>query len=357
MSSKTPARRVKKGERGIITMSAPIGARELPASAQLMQMITGKWIARSISAAADLGVADQLVGGPRSIAEIAEAVGAHEPSLYRLLRALASVGIFEEIAPRQFGLTPLAEALRSDSPDSIRNFARFVGMPMTWDAWRPFTETVRTGKTGVGLNGIENPFDYLQEHPDQAALFNAAMTDFSRLAGPAVAEAYDFGGIHKLVDVGGGHGFLLAAVLARYPGLTGVLFDLPKVIDGARANGLPERCETASGSFFDSVPGGADAYMMKHIIHDWDEERATLILRNCRSAIAPNGKLLVIEMVVPAGNDPSLVKLLDLEMLAIPGGRERTEAEYRDLYASTGFELTKIVPTKSPVCVIEGRPF
>jgi hypothetical protein len=336
-------------------MSATPGARELPASAQFLQMLAGKWVSRAISAAADLGIADQLKDGPRTAAELAAACGAREREVYRLLRALASVGIFEERAPRQFAMTPLAEPLRSDVPDSLRNMARFTGMPMTWRAWEPLTDSIRTGKNGMSQIGVPNPFDYLRDHPEESEIFNAAMTDFSRQAADAVVEAYDFGRFRKLVDVAGGHGALLKTILARNPGLSGVLFDMPHVIEGARA-GLPATCSAESGDFFKAVPAGGDAYLLKHIIHDWDDEPAAAILRCCRKAIAPDGRLILVEMVIPAGNEPHFGKLLDLEMLAIPGGLERTEQEFRQLFATAGFELTAVIPTPTPVSVIEGRP-
>ena len=207
--------------------------------------------------------------------------------------------------------------------------------------------------------GIENPFAYLQSHPDEAALFNQAMTEHSRQSAPAIAEAYDFGAFRKLVDIAGGHGLLLTTILSRYPRLRGLLFDLPEVIEGARKaiaqSDEADRCDTASGDFFQSVPAAGDCYMMKHIIHDWDDERAITILRNCRTASKPGGKLLLIEMVVPPGSDGALPKLLDLEMLLLPGGLERTEEQYARLFDSAGFRLTRIVPTKSPVSVIEAE--
>jgi len=336
-------------------MSAGSSAREMPASAQVLQMLAGKWVSRALSAAADLALADHLKDGPRTTAELAAACGAREREVYRLLRALASVGVFEERAPRQFALTPLAEPLRSDTPDSIRNMARFMAIPMTWRAWEPLTDSIRTGKTGMSQIGVPNPFDYLRDHPEESEIFNAAMTDFSRQAADAVVDAYDFSRFRKLVDVAGGHGALLKTILARNPGLSGVLFDMPHVVAGARA-GLPATCAAESGDFFQAVPAGADGYTLKHIVHDWDDEPAAAILRCCRKAIAPDGRLLVIEMVIPAGNEPHFGKLLDLEMLAIPGGLERTEQEFRQLFATAGFELTAVIPTKSPVSVIEGRP-
>jgi hypothetical protein len=208
--------------------------------------------------------------------------------------------------------------------------------------------------------GIDNAFDYFQSHPEEGEIFNDAMTSLSRMAAPAIAEAYDFGRFGKLVDVAGGHGLLLTTVLRRYPALHGILFDLPEVVAGAggaiRAAGVEDRCEIAAGDFFRAVPEGADAYMLKSIIHDWDDERAAAILRTCRRAMAPGGRVLVVEMLVPPGNEPGFSKLLDLEMLAIPGGRERNAEEFRDLFAAAGFELTAVAPTRSPMCVIEGRP-
>jgi len=238
--------------------------------------------------------------------------------------------------------------------------ARFTTMPLSWDAWRELSHPVRTGETGLKRLGIESPFAYLQSHPDEAALFNQAMTDYSRQSAPAIAEAYDFGGFRKLIDIAGGHGFLLTTILSRYPGPRGLLFDLPEVIEGAQKtiaqSAEADRCETASGDFFRSVSAGGDVYMMKHTIHDWDEDRAAAILRNCRAVMAPDARLLVIEMVIPPGNEPFFGKLLDLEMLAVAGGRERNAEEFRSLLSAAGFELTGIVLTTAPVSIIEGRP-
>jgi hypothetical protein len=336
------------------------GARDVPPSAQLMNLVSGKWVARAISVAAELGIADLLAHGERTTAELAQACGAHEPSLYRLLRALASLEIFAETTPRTFTLTPIAECLRSDAPNSLRGMARFIATPLAWRSWEFLLESVRTGKTGVEHMGVGNPFDYLKEHPDEATVFHDAMTDLSRLSAPTLADAYDFGRFRKLVDVAGGHGMLLTAVLERYPSLHGIVYDLPGVVKGTqeaiRAAGLEGRCEAIGGDFFESVPEGADGYVMKSIIHDWDDERAIAILRNCRRAIAEDGRLLVIEMVILPGNEPAFGKLLDLEMLAIPGGRERTKEEYRELFAAAGFELTQVIPTRSPQSLLEGRP-
>ena len=337
----------------------PANARkEVPAGLQVVQMLTGKWLSQAISAAAELGIADQLAHGPQSVEHIAAATGAHAPSVYRLLRALASVGVFAETDDRRFTLTPLAETLRSDSPGSVRNTARFFGGRLVHGSWAEIVNTIRTGETGVKLAFGAEAFEYLEANPAESALFNAAMTDYSRQEGAAVAQTYDFSRLNRLVDIAGGHGFLLQTVLQRNPHLTGVVFDLPHVIESAgpaiASYGLDGRLGTATGDFFQSVPAGADGYLLKHIVHDWDDERAAAILRNCHDAMAPNGRLLVIEVVIPPGNEPSFGKLLDLEMLSVAGGRERTEGEYRELFAAAGFRLAGVYPTASPVSIVEG---
>ena len=341
-------------------MSSTSMAREVPASAQVLQMVAGRWVSTGICVVADLGIADLLASGPKSTAELAAATGSHERSLYRLLRALASVGVFAETTPRTFELTPLAEPLRSDSPESMRAMIRFVGSALAQGSWQQLAHCVKTGETGVRKAFGVDAFDYLKDHREEAALFNDAMTTFSRRSAPAIAEAYDFGRFHKIVDIAGGHGLLLTTVLQKYPQTHGVLFDLPQVIEGGRKliaeAGLSARCEAVAGDFFQSVPAGADCYMMKHIIHDWDEPEARTILANCRKGIAPGGGLLLVEMVITPGNDPAFGKLLDLEMLVIPGGRERTEAEYAELLGSAGFKLTGITPTQAPVSIIEAVP-
>jgi hypothetical protein len=315
----------------------------------------------SISVAAELGIADLLAGGDKTAEELAEATSAHAPSLYRLLRALSSVGIFAEGAGGRFTLTPLAQCLRRDAPDSMRNCALLFGLPMAWGSWGEFRNTIRTGETGMKtVFGITDGFEYLSQHPEEAAIFDGAMTDYTRQNAPAIAAAYDFGRFRKLVDIAGGHGLLLSTVLRRYRGVRGVVFDLPHVIEGAKQAiaeaGLTSRCDAVAGSFFEAVPEGADGYMLKSIIHDWDDERALAILRNIRRAIRPEGRLLLLENVIPTGNGPSFGKWLDLEMLVLPGGRERTEAEYRDLFAAAGFRLTGVTPTACPASVIEGMP-
>lgn len=342
-------------------MSRPEPQREVPSAQAMMQILTGQWISQAVSVVATLGIADLLVGGPRSAEELAAASSAHADSLYRLLRALASVGIFTETEERRFALTPLAECLRSDAPDSMRNWARLFSVPLFWRSWGELLHSVKTGETGLKrVFGMADPFGFLSEHPEDAAVFDGAMNDLSRNHGPAIAEAYDFGQFSKILDVGGGHGALLISILRRYPRPRGVVFDLPHVIRGAEAEirqaGLSDRCETVGGDLFESVPTGADAYLLKSIVHGFSDERALPILQNVRSGIRPEGRLLLVDFVVPPGNAASLSKLLDLQMLVIPGGRERTQQEFQQLFAGAGFRLAGIYPTAAPQSIVEGVP-
>jgi len=320
-------------------------------------MIFGFMTSQAISVAARLGVADLLVDGAKSADELAQATGAQPRPLYRILRALASVGIFSEDASGRFRLTPLAEPLRVDAPDSLRGLAIFFGAEFHWRVWSDLVFSAQSGQPGFERIYGKAYFDYLAENPEPAQVFNDAMTSFSASVSTAVVNAYDFTGISRLVDIGGGHGLLLASILEKYPQMRGVLFDAPSVVDGAKgvieAHGAGGRCEAIGGDFFASVPSGGDAYIMKHIIHDWEDERALTILRNCHQAMTEKGKLLVVEMVIPEGNAPSLGKFLDLEMLMFLHSYERTEAEYQVLFERAGFKLTRIVPTPSPHSVIE----
>lgn len=335
-------------------------ARQPSPGEQMMQMVCGKWVSRAIGVAAELGVADLLAAGPASAAALASKTGAHAPSLGRLLRALASVGVFDEISEGVFALNALGETLRSNVPGSMRDMARFQSGPGLWGPWGEMQHAVQTRGTRVRQAFGVDAWDYFGAHPDEAAVFNGAMTNLSQQESHAVAATFDFGRFTKLMDVAGGHGVLLSTVLNRFPQLRGVLFDMPSVCDGGRAAmaeaGLADRCEVVAGDFFNSIPAGADAYMMKHIIHDWDDEKSIAILRNTRAAMGQDGTLLVIEIVIPGPGVPSFGKLLDLEMLVTAGGLERTESEYRNLFAAAGFDLVVVHPTPAPVSVIEGRP-
>jgi hypothetical protein len=277
-----------------------------------------------------------------------------------VLRALASLGVFEETSPRTFALNAAAELLRTDRPDSIHPMALWLTEPFHFRTYAELMHSVETGRPAADKVGGKPVFEYLAEHPDLSALFNDAMTQFSGAVAPAAVRAYDFGGVNTLVDVAGGHGEVLMTVLRAHPAMRGILFDIEHVIAGARpriaAAGLAERCVTATGDFFQAVPAG-DGYIMKHIIHDWDDERAVTILKNIRSAMTSrDGRLILLETVLQPGNQPDLGKLIDIEMLVMPGGRERTAEEFRALLARGGFALTKVVPTESPLAVIEARP-
>jgi hypothetical protein len=322
------------------------------------RMITGYWTTQALYVAAKLGIADLLTHGPRSADDLAQATNVHAPSLYRLLRGLASTGVFAEDGTARFSLTPLAECLRSDGPGSQRALA-IVSGEEHYKAWGELLYSVQTGETAFDkLYGMP-VFDFLSQNLEQAKVFDAAMVGVHGRETAAMTDAYDFSGIGVLADIGGGNGSLLATVLTKYPAMRGILYDLPGVAERAKANlqaaGLADRCQVIGGSFFESVPAGADAYLMRHIIHDWDDEKATTILRNVHQAMGTEGRLLVVEGVIPPGNDPYFGKLLDLTMLTIPGGKERTEDEYRTLYKAGGFQLTRIVPTKAEVSVIEGK--
>ena len=332
----------------------------LPPHVQVVQMAGAHVISQAIWASAELGIADHLKDGPRSSDEIAQATRMHPPSLYRLMRSMAGFGFFVEEDGKRFSLTPLGAALQSDAPGNARSTVRHVAGLIMWKAFGEFLHSVKTGETAMKKAFGLPLFDYLDTDPEQATLFNEAMIGFHGVEPPAVAAAYDFSGIRKLVDVGGGTGNLLTTILLANPELKGMLYDQPHVTAEARRRiemkGLSERCEVTEGSFFESVPSGGDAYMLSHIIHDWDEPRCLQILRNCRDAMGGQGRLLLVEMVIPPGNDFHSGKYFDLIMLAFAGGEERTEKEYATLFAKAGFNLTRVVPTQSPVSVIEARP-
>ena len=323
----------------------------------LTQLAFGALLSQAVFIAAKLGLADLLAKEPRSIDSLASATNTNGPALYRVMRSLASVGIFEEISQKTFALTPYAEPLRSDIPNSLRNTAIFMGEEWHWRVWGNMIHSVENGKSAWGqVHGLD-VFEYFQANPEKYEIFNRAMTDMTSSSAPAIAEAYDFSGVGTLADIAGGHGFLLSTILKANKHLKGILFDLPQVIEGAssllKKEGVADRVETRTGDFFEAVPAGADIYMMKHIIHDWDDARAIKILRNISEVMNPVGKVLLLEVVVPEGNDPHFAKLMDLEMLVSPGGVERTADEYRQILRESGLRLTRIITTKSPYSIIE----
>jgi hypothetical protein len=343
-------------------MSNSVMPAEAPAQATqlLFQLGTGYIASSALYVATKLTIADRLAKGPRTAASLAADAGVQEDGLYRVLRALASLGVFEETSPRTFALNAAGELLRTDRPDSVHPMALWLTEPLHFRVYAEMMHSVKTGQPAAEKVVGKPVFEYFGEQPELSAVFNDAMTQFSGAVAPAAVKAYDFSGIDTLVDVAGGHGEVLMTVLRANPKMRGILFDIEHVIAGAKpriaAAGLAGRCETATGDFFKAVPAG-DGYVMKHIIHDWDDERAVRILKNIRSAMTSReGRLILLETVLQPGNQPDLGKLIDLEMLLMPGGRERSAEEFRTLLAQGGFALSKVVPTESPLAVIEARP-
>lgn len=324
----------------------------------LMNLTAGKWVSQAIAVAVELGIADLLKNGAKSAADIARAANASEDGVYRLLRALGSVGLFAETGGQRFRLTPLGKLLRTDSPEALGGYARFTGHESTWRPWGELRHSVRTGEPAFDHVFDMPIFEYFAKMPKAAAIFDAAMTSISTFESKAVVAAYDFSGVSTLVDVAGGHGLLIMSILKANRKMGGILFDLPHVTAGAPAllqsRGVAGRCQIVSGDFFASVPEGGDAYIMKHIIHDWDDERATQILRNCHRAMRSGGKLLIVDAVIPPGNAAHFGKLLDLEMLVLtPRGRERTQVEFQDLLKRSGFRLRRVISTETHLSLVE----
>lgn len=325
----------------------------------LLRMTNAFQVSQAIYVAATLGIADLLEDGLRSVDELAKATGTHAPTLYRVLRALASVGVFAEVDGR-FGSTPLAEYLRTDTPGSLRDFVRLIGQESFWRSWGHLIHSARTGESAFHKVYGTDPWEYWAAHPEEAAVFKAAMTSLSSGVVDAVVRSYDFSGMGLIVDVGGGEGVLLAAILRTNPSLRGILFDQPHVVGTVGAllkrTGVADRCEIVGGSFFEAVPSGADAYLLKSVIHDWDDKGTIEILRACRAAMDEGGKLLVVERIIQSGNDPDPAKFSDLNMLVMPGGQERTADDFERLYAEAEFKLSNIIRTGTAYNIIEGTP-
>jgi ubiquinone/menaquinone biosynthesis C-methylase UbiE len=339
-------------------MNATAPTKEIPPPIQMLQLISGFWIARCIYVAAKLGIPDLIVQKLKTADELANEAGAHGPSLFRVLRALASVGVMTQDGENRFGPTPLSETLRSDVPGSIRAFAMSELGEEHYPAWGELLYSVKTGGIAFDKAFGEPVWEFFASHPENAKIFNESMSGMTAQANAALHGAYDFAGIKKIIDVGGGHGGLITSILERNPSMRGVVFDQPQVIEGARKNlaesSVAERCEAVGGNFFESIPEGADAIIMKWIIHDWNDEQSIAIMKNCHRALPEDGKLILVEAVVPQSSEPHFAKFIDLNMLVMTGGRERTEEEFRQLYETAGFRLTRVVPTESPFSVIEG---
>ncbi len=332
--------------------------QEPPLEVQFLQMMSGYWVSQSLYVAARLGLADLLATDSRSVEDLAKATNTHAENLYRLLRALAGVGVFAETANRHFQLTPLASFLQTGN-HTQRAMAIHFGEQPSWRAWGALLHSVQTGETAFPqVNGSE-VFPYYAEHPESAEPFNQAMTNYSEVVSQVVRQVYNFSPFQKIVDVGGGHGSLLTSILKETPQAQGVVFDLPATAEKASERiaqeNLSARCQAVGGDFFESVPAAGDAYILKTIIHDWDEERAIKILKNVHRAMKDDGKLLLIETVISEDSGQPFAKLCDLHMMIMTGGRERTASEYAKLFEKAGFKLTGVVSTDLLVSVIEGE--
>jgi len=324
----------------------------------VIQIATGYIASTALYLAARLDIASRLAGGSKSVAELAAATGTREDALYRVLRLLISLGIFTESAPGQISENAASRILRKDQPDSLRGIALFWPDPFHFHAYSALHATLQDGKPGVDHAFGKPLFDYLTANPEYSAIFNDAMTTLSVPAIAAALEAYDFSLYGTIVDVAGGHGEVLLSILKANPRAKGILAEVDHVVQGAlpriEAAGLQQRCDAVACDFFKAVPAAGDAYVMKHIIHDWDDARALLILKNIATAMgAKKGHVVLLESVIPEGPEPDFGKFLDIEMLALPGGKERTQKEFAELFAAAGFKLTRVVPTASPLSVVE----
>jgi hypothetical protein len=322
---------------------------------QLMKFIVGKWISKPIYAAAELGIADLLSNGPKSINELATESKTHAPSLYRMMRALASVGIFAETEAEHFELTPMAELLKTGA---MRSTALMFNAEWSDEAWLYFLDSIKTGETAFKKAHGMPVFEWLEENPGPAQVFNEANALKAASSHRAIVDVYDFSGFSKITDIGGGLGSLMAEILIANPSVEGVVADIPSIIEEARkhlrARGLENRCQAVECDMLKHIPSGSDAYLLSHILHDWPDAQCHEILKNCHQAMNTGANLLIIEILIPPGNQPSIGKLLDLEMMVTTGGRERTEQEYSTLLESTSFEISQIIPTNASVSIIEG---
>ncbi len=329
-------------------------------STELMQMINCYQVSQALQVAATLGVADQLKDGQKAYDDLAQACGAHPRSLYRLLRALAAVGVFHETSNKEFSLTALGACLTSDAHGSRRNYARWIGTPGQWKSWGNLLHCIKSGESASDYTHGKDAWTYRMQHPEEQAVFNSAMTGNSRSESQAVLEAYDFSRFSCVVDVGGGQGLLLKEILLACPSARGVLFDQPQVVASAdqvlASAGLAQRCQIVAGSFLESVPEDGDVYVMKAILHDWDDRASIDILRTCRRAMSPTATLVVIERVVGPPNEIPEGKFSDLNMMIQYGALERTGQEFHDLLKSAGFVMTEIIPTRSPLSIVVGQP-
>ena len=330
-----------------------------PVHVGMLQLLNGAHVAGAVSCLAQLGIPDLLEAGPKSAEELARQTGTNPQALYRLMRATACVGVLAEGPEGTFSETPMSAVLRSNANPSLRALAIMGGREWHGRGWSELEHCVRTGQQALEKIYGAPTFEFLAQYPEEGRIFHDAMTAISMIDSPAVAAAYNFEGIHSIVDVAGGHGLLLATIMAGNPHIKGTLYEMPHVVEGARKGPLTpviERCTLASGDMFASVPAGSDAYIMKHIIHDWPDDLCVKILAACRKGVNPGGKLLVVDSVILPGNNFSPGKFLDLQMLIFPGGRERTEKQFRELFTAAGWKLNRIIPTAAADSIVEGVP-
>ena len=342
-----------------MTDDKPDETQTMPPHAQLVQMAMAHWGSQIVYVAAKLGLADHLAKGPMNANQLAELTATHPPSLYRLMRTLASLGILTEDSSHRFSLTPVGEAMKTGAPGSARATILTIASPWWVSGFGELMYSVQTGKSGFEKMVGMPIFDWFAKNPEEASLFNETMVGIHGAEPAAVAAAYDFSETKTIVDVGGSTGNLLTTILGSFPESRGTIFDMPHVVRDAssliQARGLTDRVTIKAGSFFESVPSGGDAYMLSHIIHDWSEEQCLTILGNCKRAMNPSSRLLIIEMVLPSGDTPHPGKMLDMMMLVGPGGRERTAEEYDELLSKASLQITRVVPTESAVSVVEAK--
>jgi hypothetical protein len=335
-------------------------ALELGPTEQMLQMMSGLWVSRGIWVAAKLGISDHLVDGAKTVEEIAAATDAHADSLYRVLRMLGMVGVYREEDGRKFSLTPLSETLRSDVAGTLRGAAIAEMGEVHYEAWGNIMHSVKTGEIAFDNKFGKDIWAYFQTDPEKAENFNRYMAASSELLNEAISTKYDFSDYDKLIDVGGGIGGMISAILEKNPNLKGAIYDQPSVIEQAKgfleSKGLSDRCETIAGSFFESVPEGGDIYSMRWILHDWEDSKSLTILENIKKVLPAHGKLLLAEAVVPEVGEPHFSKFFDLIMLVMTGGRERTEKEWRTLLEKAGYKIERIIPTESFLSIIEAIP-
>jgi len=334
--------------------------KQLTAQEAMFQIILNFWMSRAVYIIAKLGIPDLLKDGPKTTNELAAATTTHAPSLYRVLRALASVGVLKTKDEGKFEVTPMSELLVTNAPGSLRWFMISELGQEHFPAWGNLMHSVKTGEIAFDNFFNMNIWEYFAKNPQDGALFNDSMSGLTAATNDAITSVYDFSGFGKVVDVGGGHGGLVTGILKKNPNLKAVVFDAPEVISGTQekiaAAGLSDRCETLSGDFFQSVPSGGDAYLLKWIIHDWDDEKSIRILKNCRQHMSADSRLIVVDTVVPETDEPHFSKFFDLNMLVMTGGKERTETEFRQLFQSAGFKLLRVIPTDLPTSIVEAQP-